>query len=334
MPPREQRQPPVPLLSLELAGNVTPEQLGRVKVAYDNARSKGTRDLYAKHWAYFSAWCDENGVQPLPAEPATIAVYVTERASAVAISTVNTDLAAIRSYHEDAGLTSPTINPSVRRVRKGLTNTYPRAVSQATALDDAAFAAIVAAAPRPREGETQARADRRAAFDVALISVMRDAMLRRSEAAAAKWRHIHRTRDGKHVLEIPSSKTDQSGRGALVFLSNDTVRNLATMLRLWGGARPEPDDLIFGIGDRQIVNRIKAAAKHAGLTLRFSGHSPRIGMAHDMAIKNIDISAIAQAGRWSSTGTVLTYIKKIEASKNGVARWHESQDADEPTNNQ
>ena len=334
MPPREQPQPPVLPLSLEPAGNITAERLGRVKEAYDNANSEGTRNLYAKHWSYFVTWCDENGFRHLPAKPATIAVYITERASEVAISTINTSLAAIRSYHEDAGLTSPTIHPSVRRVKKGLTNTYPRAAAQVPALDNQPFAAIIAAAARPKKGETQDRADRRAAFDIALISFMRDAMLRRSEAAAARWKHVDRTREGEFVLEIPSSKTDQIGKGAFVFLSKDTVKNLATMLRLRGGEHPKPDDLIFGISGRQIANRIKAAAKHANLGADFSGHSPRIGMAHDMAIENIDISAIAQAGRWSSTDTVLKYIEKIEASRNGVARWHETQDPDEPTNNQ
>lgn len=333
MPPLEQPQPPTSRLTLEPVGNITPEQLGRVKEAYDNANSKGTRKLYAKHWSYFVLWCDETGVQHLPAEPATIAVYITERANAVAISTVNTDLASIRSYHEDTGVTSPTTNLSVRRVIKGLTNTHPKAAKQVTALDAQTFAAIKAAAPHPQKGESQAKADRRAAFDIALISFMRDAMLRRSEAANAKWKHIHRGRNGKHVLEIPSSKTDQTSQGAFVFLSNDTVENLATMLRLQGGEHPKPDDLIFGIGERQIANRIKAAAKHANLPFRFSGHSPRIGMAHDMSIQNIDTSAIAQAGRWSSVDTILKYIEKIEASRNGVARWHQTQDADEPTNN-
>ena len=333
MPPREQPQRPAPPLTLEPAGKITAERLGKVKAAYDNANSKGTRKLYGKLWSYFVTWCDENGLQHLPAEPATIAVYITERADKVAISTVNGDLAAIRSYHEDAGFTSPTIHPSIRRVKKGLTNTYPSAATQVPALDNQTFAAIIAAAPCPKEGETQKRADRRAAFDIALMSVMRDGMLRRSEAAAAKWKHIHRTLGGKFLLEIPSSKTDQTGEGACVFLSNDTVENLAAMLRLRGGKRPEPDDLIFGIGERQIANRIKAAAKHADIGPGFSGHSPRIGMAHDMAMKNIDIAAIAQAGRWSSVDTALRYIEKIAAARGGVARWYKTKDSDEPTSN-
>lgn len=334
MPHGKQSQLPAPLFNLEPVGNITAERLGKVKEAYDNANSEGTRNLYAKHWSYFVAWCEENDVQHLPAEPLTIAVYITERASEVAISTINIALAAIRSYHEDADLTSPTTDLSVRRVKHGLTNTYPSAATQVPALDHQALADIIAAAPRPKEGESHARAERRAAFDIALISFMRDSMVRRSEAAAAKWKHIHRTREGQFVLEIPSSKTDQIGKGAFVFLSNGTVQNLAIMLRVRGGEHPKPDDSIFGIGERQIANRIKAAAKHANLGPEFSGHSPRIGMAHDMGIENIDISAIAQAGRWSSTDTVLRYIRKIKASRNGVARWHQTQNSDEQPTNQ
>jgi len=40
---------------------------------------------------------------------------------------------------------------------------------------------------------------------------------------------------------------------------------------------------VFGLGGTQIQRRIAAAAAAAGLKGRFTGHSPRVGMAQDLA---------------------------------------------------
>ena len=61
---------------------------------------------------------------------------------------------------------------------------------------------------------------------IALCCVMRDCLLRRSEAAALRWKHIEFESDGTGRLRIERSKTDQAGTGAVGFLSRETVRAL------------------------------------------------------------------------------------------------------------
>ena len=53
----------------------------------------------------------------------------------------------------------------------------------------------------------------RGLVDIALISVMRDGMLRRSEAAAIRWGDIATEDDGAGRLTVARSKTDQEGEG-------------------------------------------------------------------------------------------------------------------------
>ena len=310
---------PVP----KVMGSISAEQLGRVQDAYDNVHTNGTREVYRKHWRNFEAWCIDNNVSAKPADPLTVSTYMTERALEVTVATLKTALAAVRSNHEEDGFTSPTLNPQVRRVMKGLARAYARAAEQVAGIDDETFEVICTAAHNPKENETQKATLRRATFDIALIAFMRDAMLRRKEAADAKWQHIQRLPDGTYTLEIPTSKTDQTGEGAFVFLSPFTIQCLADMLLLRGGNSPNPEDKIFRIGERQIANRIKAAAKHAGLHDRFAGHSPRVGMAIDLALDNVEIPALMQAGRWQSERTAARYIRKVKASDNAVARWHQ-----------
>ena len=324
--PQQQTRPS--LLTPELKDHLTPESLERIEQAYDHAQATGTRELYRKQWYYFQTWCVENDLCPKPAAPGTVAAYMTERAAQVTVATLQTAQAAIRSYHEEDDLISPTKHPNVRRVMRGLAREYPRASQQVAGIDYETFDFIIAAAHLPKDHETQEKANRRAAFDIALISVMRDAMLRRSEAAKAEWRHVQRTPEGTFILEIPTSKTDPTGEGAFLFLSLRTIQALADMLKHRGGNSPEPGDRIFRIGERQIANRIKEAAKHAGVDARFSGHSARVGMALDLAIDGVELPALMQAGRWSSQGAAARYIKNIQARKNAVASWHQQHHTD------
>lgn len=318
----EKRNRPRRLQHIPFSAHLTPETQARIEDAYDHALAPGTRELYDNHQLYFKNWCDANSFCDRPAELGTILAYITDRAENLAVATIRTAIAAIRSYHEDANLQSPTTHPEVRKTLKGLARQHRRTRRQATALDTDAFTSICAAAFVPKDHESQHEADRRGTFDIALISVMRDAMLRRSEAAAAKWRDIHILDDGTFILEIPKSKTDQYADGAAQFLSPFTIQALANMLQMRGDAHPHPDDAIFLISGRQLSNRIDAAAAHAGLTGRYRGHSPRIGMAVDLAINGAELASLTQAGRWSSPKSVLRYIDKIKASKNAVAQFY------------
>ncbi len=337
MLPQDPEQAPATSSPLKAKANLTPEQLSRMGEAYAHAQAAGTARVYLSHWVNFKAWCEANGHCHLPAGYEVVAAYMTERALVVSVASLRIAQAAIRSYHEDANLPSPTTHPYFQKVMKGLAKIHGRAAKQVTGIDQDAFNTIIEHAFTPRTSEsgtateTQQEADRRATLDIALISFMRDAMLRRSEAANAEWQHVGVAPDGAFVLEIPTAKTDHFGDGASQFLSFFTVQALANMLQLRGGDPPEPGDKIFGIGERQIANHIKAAAQHAGLAGRFSGHSPRVGMAIDLGVAETELPALAQAGRWDSAKNALAYIRGIPASNNAVANWYERNDTQDTT---
>ena len=121
---------------------------------------------------------------------------------------------------------------------------------------------------RVADGESAEKVARRAAFDLALISLMRDCLLRRSEAAAVRWGDItiERSERGTHgALKIPFSKTDRRGKGEVGFVSIETLALLQDYAVLCGRDPHRLNDTIFGIGEKQVANRIKAACDRAGL---------------------------------------------------------------------
>lgn len=304
------------------------QHVRRVVDAAQDSHSASTRRNYLAAWRRFETWADREGVNPMPALPETVAAYLAERAeSGLSPSSLRMDRAAIRYHHTEAGHANPADNEGVRRVLRGLTRRAAfegRTPRQAAALTEDALTAIRATAHLPRAGprgrtERASTARRRGRVDVALISVMRDAMLRRSEAAELTWGDVEFRSDGSARVTVRRSKSDQDGTGATLYVGRDAAAELRAI------HRPEvsPAAPVFGLrSGRAVSNRIARAAEAAGLAGRFSGHSPRIGMARDLVASGAGVAAVQVAGRWASAQMPAYYARAELAAHGAVARFY------------
>ena len=191
------------------------EAIGRAIAA---SRSPNTRRSYQVAWRAWEAWARGRGYPPMPAGAETVAAYLTERAAAGAgASTLGMALAAIAAAHGAAGETDPTRSEGVRRTAAGLRReSSGRAQRQARPLTEMALAAITASTPPTARGRTE----------LALCRTMRDALLRRSEAAALTWADLEHADDGSGRLTIRRAKGDQEGRGAVVYIGTEALAAL------------------------------------------------------------------------------------------------------------
>ena len=156
-------------------------------------------------------------------------------------------------------------------------------------------------------------------MDVALASVMRDALLRRSEAAALEWADVELRPDGSGRLRIRRSKTDQEGEGAVQYLGKGT----AAAVREIRPGNPDPDARVFGLrSGRSVARRLAAMARAAGLEGAFSGHSARVGMARDLVASGASVAAVQIAGRWASARMPAHYARGELAARGAVARFY------------
>ena len=156
--------------------------------ALGSVLADNTRRVYGTQWKLFVGWCDEVGLASLPAEPLTVARYLSARAGAGAsIATMRLAASAIAKAHEWAKLESPCRDPGVRASSKGWGRRLAKPQRQSGALTADVLAVIRLTAVQPRKRgrgiETPAQAAERAKLDVALVAVLSDAGLRRSEAA-------------------------------------------------------------------------------------------------------------------------------------------------------
>ena len=95
---------------------------------------------------------------------------------------------------------------------------------------------------------------------------------------------------------------------------------MAALAEIRNGAAT--DDRIFGLSVVQMTNRIKAAARAAGLGEGYSGHSSRVGMARDLVRAGTELTALMNAGRWKSHEMPTHYTRAEEAGRGAVARYY------------
>ncbi len=253
-----------------------------VASALESVLSDNTQRVYAAQWRIFTNWCGEMGLRPLPADPLTVARYLAARAgSGASIATLRLATSAISKAHEWAKLESPCRDPGVRASLKGWGRLLSKPQRQAGALTADVLAVIRLTAVQPRRRgrgmETPEQAAERGRFDVALVAVLSDAGLRRSEAAVLTWGDVQRWDDGSGRITVVRSKTDALAQGAVVAITPAAMKALDAI-------RPEGavgEVKVFGLSESQIARRVKVIAKSAGLAdwESFSGHSGRVGLA-------------------------------------------------------
>lgn len=254
------------------------------------AKSPNTRRAYGAGWRCFAAYCQAAGLQPLPADPQTVTVYLAAVAKGdhpgagskpLGKSAIEQRLAAIRFYHEDAGHPTPMAHPAVKRVHEGIRRSL--------------------ASRQPRR-KTPIRTDdlRRIVpeMDGGLLAVRDKALLlagfvtscRRSELVALEMDDLHEHKHGIAVL-IRHGKTDQTGEGrtAVIPFGKDKETCPVTALRAWIKAAGISSGAVFravdrhgNVGERMsekgVARAVKRSVGRVGMNADlFGGHSLRAG---------------------------------------------------------
>ncbi len=127
--------------------------------------------------------------------------------------------------------------------------------------------------------------------DAASVRVASAALLRVSEAAALDWADVQQEADGSGRLTVRRLKTDQDGRGTVLFLGAPIMRAVRKwkaasvaegplFRRVWGRSNTVGSTALSPNTVRRVLHQ---RAKAAGVESRISGHSARVGSAQDRA---------------------------------------------------
>lgn len=296
------------------------EEAVRIAEAITAAHAESTRTMYDWSWSQWERWCHARGVIPLPAEPALICAYLTERAAdGLSVGSIDLACSAIAYQHRRRGLDDPILSEGVRQVRRGLRRiigTAPRRQARPLGTDD--IRRIV---------EHIDRDTARGARDAALILLGYASAMRRSELAALTLGDVE-FQPGGVLLTIRRSKTDQHADGQAVAVvhgqhaSTDPVSALDAWLRHRG---TEPGRVFTSVRSGSVTTDpisgeaisivLRKRARAAGLAAeRITAHSLRAGHATSAAVAGVALDRIAAQTRHKRLSTLIErYIRPAQA---------------------
>lgn len=266
----------------------------RAEEYFRTARAPNTIKAYRHDLEDFATWCkvDAGGLEPFPAEPKTVALYLTDVAGRdLKAATIGRRMAAIAQLHQAAELEDPTKTDLVRKTYRGIQN------------DIGTFqegkAPILVPTVRRILGAFAHEGGPLAVRDRALLLVGLAGGYRVSELASLEAGDVEFVDEGAIVL-LRKSKTDRAGGGyykGIPYgdqLDTCPVSNLRTWMDILSAGdsdvtNEDPAPLFRGV-DRHgniahrpmapdsISRMAKKRARKAGLDeKRYSGHSLRAG---------------------------------------------------------
>jgi len=279
-------------------------------------KASATKRAYGRDFAIFRAWCADQGLSALPADPAAVAAFIAAEAGrGVKCSTLGRRIAGIRYGHRLAGLASPTDDERVKAVMRGARRTLGVAPVKKAAATSDKLLAMVAGGKHNLTGKR----------DRALLLLGFALAARRSELVALDVADLEECPEGLRVT-IRRSKTDQEGAGAVVAVCRGSIACPVAAVMEWLAAAGIVDGPVFrqvGKGGRLLAGRlspqnvaliVKAYAKRLGLDPgAFSGHSLRSGFLTSAAARGASLFKMMDVSRHKSVDTLRGYVRDADA---------------------
>ena len=213
-------------------------EIAEILSACEGAYSPNTLRGYRKDLECFKCWCDQKGLDWMPADAEVVAGYVDDLGATMSIATVKRRLCAIRFAHFIANLKNPTDYSGVHLAVRRVSLRKRRRPMQSLGLTSQILRKIVDVCPDDLTG----------ARDAALISVGYDTLCRSSELVAMRVEHVQLSAQPTSIF-IPLSKSDPFGDGRLAYLSPWT----SEMLKGWLERAAIDDGAVFrGLHTRKV----------------------------------------------------------------------------------
>jgi len=273
-----------------------------------------TASAYRSDWRHFTAWCDGQDLESLPAAPETVAHYMAVLAETHKPATLTRRAASISVNHQAVGYEPPTRAAVVQNVLKGIRRTKSTAPAAKAPLtvDDLR---VISRNHLPN-GAKGTR-------DRALLLLGFAGAFRRSELVGIDREHVEFVPEGV-VITLLRSKTDQEGAGRKVAVPYGHHPETCPVraLTAWLAAAQITSGPVFRRVDRHgNIGVARLTGKAVSLTVKhymaaigkdpaaYAGHSLRSGFATAAARGGASERAIMRQTGHKSEAMVRRYIR-------------------------
>ena len=294
-------------------------EIEQAKSFYIQQHAPSTLRAYRSDWAIFERWCYARGIQPLPAAPEAVAVFLGSQASGGSKpATLTRRVAAIRYFHIMAGITdSPTASEIVRSTMKGIRRTLGTAKAQKAPATADRLLKMLEQVPNTLQG----------CRDRAILLLGFAGAFRRSELANLLVGDLEKVPAGLRV-HIRKSKTDQEGVGQVVPIIKGYKACPVNAVTVWLQTVNMTEGPVFrrlGKGGKifkksltpySIGKIVKRYAELAGYdSAEYGGHSLRSGFLTSAAMNGASIFKMMDISRHKSMDTLKGYVRLAEEFK-------------------
>ena len=291
------------------------------------SRAENTQRSYKSALRMFAEFAASKGQAVFPADARTVAAFLQHRIDAgAAPGSLNVALSAIRHAHRTKKKPDPAADPNVRAIfydYRRIRAAQGKGAKQTRGMSKADLAAIVAVADMSD--------DIHSIRDIAIVSLLREGLLRPSECVALRVGDFSHELDGSGRILIAHSKTDQAGEGKTLFLGEKTADRVSKWLEAAPAAADAPlFRLIWRSGyvrlrrltKNSVCRIVQKRGEDAGI-FGLSGHSGRVGMAQSLVAFGASIGEVAVAGRWNTPNMVIHYASRQVAGQGAVAKYRQ-----------
>jgi len=273
--------------------------------------SDNTRKTYRSAIRQFEKWGGR-----LPCESDVLIRYALDKIEHINPRTLDLHITALSQWHKQQGMSDPTQNVTLKKTLEGIRRVHVQPIAKAKPLQLNDVIRLLNYLETLSNSLKKHR-------DTALILTAFMGAFRRSELVNITVADLQWEDDGL-IINMPTSKTDQEGKGSTRALPySPTTACAASAIRQWidtAGITKGPlfrainrwDQMSDNILYAGAVNTIlKNRAAEAGLpnASAFSSHSFRRGHATSAARAGVDFRLIKKQGGWRSDSTVHRYIE-------------------------
>ncbi len=299
-------------------------------VYIESAKADNTKKAYTSDWNDFTLWCASNGVQPLPASPETVILYLIHLVDEKGFkaSTIKRRITTISQAHQAKELEPPTQTYKVRMFLKGL--------KRAKSKTDKHFNIEEGKAPvmldQLKDMIDSLPNNLLGTRDKAILLIGWAGARRRSELVALDVDDLQFSENGVTLI-IRRSKTNQEGETEKVSIWYGASPNTCPIraLKKWLEGSGITEGAIFrGINrhgqiskrrlcDKSIAIIVKRSAQAIGLDASdFAGHSLRAGLATQSAMNGLSERSIMKQTGHKSVEVLRRYIREGTAFEDNV----------------
>ena len=275
---------------------------------FDGAFAKNTIRAYRSDFSQYQNWCLQNDLEPIPATADTMANYVDYLSKNNKSATIRRRINSIGTVLKLSKNNDPTKQPEVILALKRMHRKIGRAQEQATPLTKSLLNQLLNNCDNSVMGIR----------NQVLLRLGYETMRRRSELSAFKFEDVDCAPNGKSIIRLNFSKTDQYGTDKVLPISEE----LLNLLGKWKGIVDSRGYILRSInkhghiGDslnpasiNTILKTLQEGIKTGSNQQPLSGHSFRVGAALDLLQQGEPLEKIMLRGGWQTDSTAMKYLR-------------------------